>query len=628
MALDFSELWVVDPEDPNYPDGPLTLIEIDLNETEREGCESGWTVTEGDVDVVMNPISESIHAPGYNGDAQASFDFGNSFLRFKLAYSNATPDVVRPRLAALSQALQRDTGVIALSYKGETELLYYDYVKSTIPQLLHGQRRGLWKVTKALLAEGIPIDIEVKPWPRIDRVNGTDDTMGTTPLTRAITLNNPGDFPSEMQLNITPDQATDSLGQVLMGIRTHGDLTEWKAIAAIACSTMDPKIDTALDTSIVGAQNTDALVTDFTTQEDLARRVREELSFSPGVLDGTHEYVLRYKINGGAGTDNGLFNIQLRYGFFDGEQLPNVGDIIPQDWDNIGADPGFTEVPLGRITVPEGAELLIMEIWASRESGDTSLAFDMRTLVPADYWSAYASPPGWRIGEWGEEIFDADVLEGTGALVRSTYRLNADDEIAHPKPASTTGRELVAGLHAFEFRGSVREPTLARVTVGMMEVLEAPSTVLEDLKIKSRASQLFTVFKKNKVLHWTISAVDAAAEKYIMRVRQDVATLEGRRIQIAYLIHSFVQGITDEMRLEIDSFNRRTVVESNDVRRFDVLLENDPPMAPPGDFGLVVIAGYLPVDAGYKDIDERYAMARSIVGATSTVSVDIWPRVQ
>lgn len=316
------------------------------------------------------------------------------------------------------------------------------------------------------------------------------------------------------------------------------------------------------------------------------------------------------------------YKAQLRSGFTTDDIVMISNDVVEMDWRDVDSQ-GFTEIDLGLITVPEGAAQLVLDFWASQESGDQNLATDQLILIPAQEQFCTVSVPGFRMGSWGRERFDADELDGTGTLVRGTYRLNASGEIGRTFP--TAGFAYPAGIHTFIADVSLRNDPGASIEVAKMEVYETTTAqVVKSLTLRTKKNQLWTHHERK--LNWSVSAGDViAGKKYVLRVRQ-TSTASGRRTQIHDFTHKFLQTVTSSNSIIIDSLNRRAYVETSTAAAFPLVMEGEWPMAPPGGSRWVFQIIDAPTDPGYMDLDEREVVGKSVLARAASVQIDTSPR--
>lgn len=643
-VLTKTDAFIADPADVNYPLAPTSRV-VDLNELEGD-CDHGWGIVgEG---VFIGPQDTSTRAVlarmDRHGDRLAAFHHGAGELVIPLMYKPPA-DGSRNLLDdahTLADYLESG-GVFALQLEGRDGYRYWDFQGSPTVTLIRGQRLPFQKVAH----QGKMIDALIvrlwceNPFPHLAPVefgpftiaNDLEEVGGVLQR-HALIDNSAANLPSDLHLVLTPD---GPVNEVRYGIRDHDNLTEWEGFyAAPAVDAGTGKVDTAAAV-VADSSGSDAgsgrraMVCTFATEPQMARRYREvrTLTDSDGMV-GVHELVARLRaINGTVGTS--LHKYKSYHSFSTADRAMENNPVVRWDWRDVDT-PHFVEIPLGRIVIPKGAKTLVLELHAEQENGDQEFAFDGFALEPADLQRGIVYPPGFRLGAWGTERIEAEALEGTGEYKRGAYRLNANGEICRTDPSAGTVR--AAGTHEAEVEAWIRvNPEVAGAEEAVFEVLYQPGTgseaVRKSVKLRSMADHLWT--RREKRVTYQVTAGEAlAGDKFREQVRFTASTGNRRRVQVVHITRRFMESLAATQPLVMDSRERRAYAQNdtNDGEPlFDVIHENDPILAPPGNFALYVALGDRVVDPGYREADERKPTAKSVRDRSATLEGYIVPRV-
>lgn len=634
-VFDYDDIWIADPDDPNYPEAP-TLRVIDLNVLDQGLCDEGFGVLTGSV---RWRAPEGFRETSFGsyvaaGDLQAAHNYGRGVLELNLIFKHADGVAAREAQRELASYLNGLSRVLAMQLRGDTEPLYFDYVASPSVTMLRGQPNALQKMSEGVDPEGLPIQLLCHPHPRLAPRYFGPFTIDNTATGRDFTIDNSiADVPSEMEWIVQPT-AGACVG-IRYGIREHGNLSEYVDLYARPLNDAIDKIDTDVE-AVTDAMDDLAMVTDFANEETMARRVREIRTVTdPTAAEGVHVAYLRHRpINGTIATSK--YKKRLKYGF-------SQADIVMEDAHPIAIDldwrdvetPNFIETELGVVVVPKGVRRVIFDLHLERNKGNQDFASDMIVLYPADYQHGIVGSPGFRLGAFGRTFFEPNELEGTGELKRDFYRLNEEDEVAYTFPAA--GMKLPAGVYEFEVEAMVSEPDTDDDTDAIREIavveaifdpLGTPDT-REDVIIRSRKDHREPI-KVVRTLAFQVTTADAAAEKRVrLQTRQLAATANGRRVDIIGATLRFMEAFTADAPLVLNTVDRVVYVRDgvhDGAPLFGAIHENEPLMAPPGNF--VTVMGLIDraVDPGYKEIDEREPVGRSVSGRSADITVKITPR--
>lgn len=636
MAVNqYTDAFIADPLGAGWPDAPTDRI-VDLATLERDrSAPVGFGLVDGGgaINVADDVFEETVLATAnVDGDRQAATRRRSRWLEVPLVYRGLTGQAIQD-LRSLASAVAGG-GILVLHYEGHDEPEFWDFYDSPFAEALTGTPRDLYRLTRLLQNErGWRLRLKCYPWPRSAAITLDAQTVTNDVDLRHINVSNPGNVPSECRLEVT--LAGGTIAELRYGIRDEGNLTEYAEKYSHPLSTATLKVDTSA-VAVTDAHNDEAAVVDFSTDEGMARRVRLSFTLDDSTaMDRLHKMILRYKARGGtAGTSR--FKIQPRYGFTADDLVMQARDRIEFDWRDVDT-PNFIESNLGNIKVPVGATRIIIEIWAARLSGDQNLALDMLTLMPCIRQFTKVGTPGWRMGQWGHEKFDADELDGTGALRRGTYRLNDTGEVAFPITPGDNGFQLPAGIHHVGVEAMLREyednaitsgPNPPSIVLGELQVIEEwTSNVRKRIKLRTKDDRLWT--RRNREVTFAVTSAEAAANrKFIYQVEFTAAPAAGRAIRVEAFTHRFLEALSTDIALVIDSKIRRCygMDTSNGATVFSCIHENDLPLCPPGDSVWPFALYDPPADPGYLDLDRREPTARCERDREASIVVKIWPR--
>lgn len=636
MAIQtFNDLYVADPTDPDFPLEPSTRL-IDLNAI-SQGEAYGFALL-GDVDWgVGEPVSTFLEGDtADSGGMQAGYHQPVAKASFRLYCRESTPALRRERVRDLAAALKTG-GVLVWQLRGTEEPLFIDFFRSPLPQMLRGQEQGLFEATRLLAdPKGMPVQVWCQYPPRSAPVVSDLIPISNIPDERHVLLTNPGNEPSEVIFEFIP--AAGSLGAVRYGIRAIGNLSEYPDHFAQALGDGLQGIDTN-DVVVAGASGAvgDLAETDFALQPTMFTRVRQiDPLVDPTSFEGLHVALLRAQIN-----DNGdpsKFRLKLRYGFTETDLVMNACPTIEFDWRDVDLV-DFVEIELGEVRVPKGVGKIVYDLYAERMSGDSDLQSDLIVLDPADYYRAYAGVNGFRRGRWHHQRFDPDELDGTGHLKKGSYRLNEDGEYARPFPV--TGFPLPAGVHEVTTDYLLLEPDDPAITFAVDSdpnptekeiarlIIERDTGIgfadWKHLKLRNRKNHNET--RKERKLRFSVSQANVDdGYKYRFKVEQTAATLDGRAVRVNHMEHSFIEAITNDVPLVIDSRERISYGAADGLVGFPAQLENTRLLLPPGESVLVATMIDLPSDAGYDDIDESQPLGRVVRTRSGHLRYTVIPR--
>lgn len=637
MAVEiYDALWLADPDETTYPHAPTQAL-VDLNPVGCDTSAYGFVLMDAEAPNLEAPRrSVSLGVVTRDGDQVAAQSHGNAPLRYRIGYKgDPAGDVTQivDDLRALATALRRSR-VLAWQIAGEAEPLFYDFSGYRIPHYLRGQRRGLYQAARKLIdSDGFALEFDAYPWPRPARVDGAPVDLDNDVGNQEMLVTNLGNQTGETRTTITPN-AGAALAWLALGIRSKGDLTEFRSLYARGSADWVLKRDTAIE-AVAGASGGDAASTDFTT-ETRERRFRDNRDVTdPTAVEGTFHAFLRCKAHGGTpGTSE--FEVQLKHGFAVTEIAQEVGPRLSMDWRNVDT-PEWIWFDLGDIQVPAGVGRLVFDLYAARLSGDQEMAWDQIVLVPADEYLSIGGVPGYRMGKWGRILYEPDELLGTGTLRQGTYRLNDENELAH-----TPATDLVAGIYEARIDAGLFEPDDGDIEdgpnptakeLGRLRVVADPAgtaDVRATLVLRNQKNRRETTRKKRLYFEVTNADVIAGTEFWV-EVEQTATQLTGRAIRIKRLRLSYMPTITADDALVLESsvtpLLQTAHVESATVTAFSFPLENEPPWAPPDDSVWVALWGDAPVDQGFGDIDERGPVPRAILLRSCSVQVDVTERV-
>lgn len=617
-------LKIADPEDIYYPLEPTDIL-IDLNEA-GAGSASGWFIRDGAIDFDAGSTeTEFLGSFASDGDLQSGYRERTASLSFRLSYQGTDAVTAGQNVRDLADALD-DFGVLIWQPEGETEPYFIDFQPSPIPELYAGQTGGLYKVGQlAMHPDGIAVTIFIHPFLRkapveIEAQNIEIDMPSGVPG-RDILLTNPGNRPGEVILELTPADAVDRIVQYRYGIRAHGDLAEFRTWYQQDLTGSGSSY--GVDTSAValGGDETGGTVARSTFTSDPSLQMRVRRTVTPTILsciDGQFLAVLRFTYSGGATT--GKHKLQIRHGFSSDAQVLRTSQPVLIDADDISVSESndvFVEVELGLIIVDYGAPEFTFEIWASREDGDQSLDLDQVTFEPADHHHATVGAAGFRVGRWGRRHFQADDLfTSAGAVLRrGEVRLNAVNEYTESRPDQTVacpdaGFPLTAGVYVAHFDGSVREATKTGNKIGHFRVRKTTTATCPTFTTVASANIRSARHSKERSrdleLHFEVTAADVTAgARYVLNVEFTAAAGDSRRVAVDDLELRFLRTSTEDLPLQIDSFERRCQLLSSGDQVGPWMHENNLPLAPAGDSVWVISWGKVPLAPGLRKLDER-----------------------
>lgn len=626
-VLDYTDVWIADPAGAGYPWEPTERL-IDLNELEQD-CDCGWGLDEegivmGDEDTLE---SMSLSSPSRDGVLRAWSSHGEANLFLPLIYKRCEGRDLVEDTIALADALQAG-GVLAYQLQGREEPIFWDFDTSPTVTLLYGQRIPFVKIAhKGVIVDALVVEFHCpNPWPRLAPVPFGPLEISNAVGERDILLSHPGTRPSELMLELTPD---GSLTEIRYGIRDHGDLDEFRSFYMKAANTGSPRTDATIE-AVTGADSGQAVVIDFATEPQLARRYREQRVITiPSGAEGSHNVYARLRaINGD--TETTQHKVQFRHGYSTTDRVMENAARVPLDWRNVDALT-WVEPRVGRINIPPGATKVVLELWAMQQFGNQELAFDGFILEPADLQHGIVYPPGFRLGGWGSQIYSPEDLEGTGSLVRDTFRLDSEGE-----KARTDSKILAAGVHEITFEVDVREPSRASVVEAEGRIIYKPATdnvTRKKVKIRSRKDQLWTRRIRKTVAFEVTQAEADAGDRWRFEAVQVATDANRRRTEVTEIEHKFMEAIASGQPLVLDStvspprtYARDGVNEG--VPLFSAIHENEAILVPPKESVVVFALGDRQVDPGYKDdVDERGPLSKSVQSRSAVIGGFVIPRV-
>lgn len=633
-VFDFDDIWIADPDDPNYPEAP-TMRVVDLNVLDQD-CTEGFGVMTGSIRWRAQEGFRETSFGSYlaAGDLQAAHNYGRGVLEMVIIFKHDDGAAAREAQRDLASWLSVDHGVLGMQLRGDVEPLYFDYVASPSVTMLRGQPQALEKMSQGVDPDGMPLQLFCHPHPRLaPRYFGPFAIDNTYNGRDFLVDNSIADVPSEMEWIVQPT-AGACIG-IRYGIRDHGNLDEYREFYARPLNDANDKVDTDVE-AVNDAMDDLAMVTDFASEETMARRVRETRPVDDATaVEGVHVAYLRERpVNGTVGTSK--FRERLKYGFTSSDLVMEDATpiAIDSDWRDVQT-PNFIEQELGIVVIPKGVRRAIFELHAERTKGNQDLASDMIVLYPADYQHGIVGVPGFRHGAYGRTYFEPNELNGTGELKRDAYRLNEEGEVAYTFP--NAGLKLPAGVYEFEVEAMVTEPNTttdddAIREIGIVEAVFQPTVtpeVREDVILRSRQDHREPI-KVVRTLAFQVTSADAAAEKRVrLQIRQLADTANGRRIDIIGATLRMMEAFSADAPLVFATAQRVVYVRDGvheGAPLFSAIHENEPLMAPPRPF--VTVMGLIDraVDPGYQEIDEREPVGRSVSGRRADVTVKITPR--
>lgn len=600
----------------------LVTVRLDLNGlfAGTTGFRLAW-IREGETNQRLDVLTSDT-APG-GALASATPELTEMALGLKSA--EASLDALLALMRSLGTELERG-GVIEYRSRTTTVSKFYRFLPATIPALLHGDKHDRITIAQFRDERGFEVSLLRQPFAFRTTQAGAATAVANAGTARHLLVANPGNVDSPAKLTATPEAGAE-IGAVTVAIRSKGNLTGFASIYSKEAEAGSMFSDTAAAADADASGGNVALCT-FATIQTLARRWKSTWTHAdPKSLEGKHTIMCRYKLTG---TTLGQLKLQLRHGGIDINPLPKTGEIIDLDWSDVGVS-RFVTVALGDVVVPPGSDTLVAEIWAQQVTGDFDLSIDDVWLVPSDEQVVTFSVPGQRLGEWGAERWTGDELEGTGHVVEERYWLNAQGEIARIPPVGGIG--LPAGVHIFEFVGIVRNPARVREIIGKLSLVSDPSGLATELaatQLRSKKNRLFTRIRRRnrKRVKYTVGAAEAdGAVMFQPRVIQTAATLQGRRIAVGAIRHSFLKAFTDGTPLVVDTAKRKAYGATAGEAVFPAIMEGDFPVAPGGDSLWLFVFHDLTPEIGYDELDPREPSLKAISGRDATVKVDVIPQV-
>lgn len=637
VALEKNELYIADPAGPGWPSAPTGRL-IDFSDLDCDPDAGGFGFEDAPnfADDAFEDVSLGSYA--HDGDEQAAYRYRNRVLHWLFYYKNKPTTEIVADLQLLADAL-RTHGVLVWQMRGMADPEYFDFKPSPIPQQLRGLSGQLERVTiHELEVNGIPLDLTVYPWPRLETITLAAKVVDNDPIgsNRYVEIDNPGNMPSEVHISLD-ETDSENLAGVRAAIRATGNLTEYLSKFAFAASGAD--FSDGYDTSAVvvaDATGGSAALIDFATEEGHVKRLRCPITLADDqALAGVHRAFAR--VTPYSGATRGRYTIQARHGFTDDPYAMVSGPKLPFDFRDTNPQ-NFVEVDLGFVTVPVGVDQVNIDLHVGRKSGDYELAVDQVLLEPADYWRGYCTVPGHRLGAWSPTRYEAEDLDGDGILKRDTYRITQFGD-----QAFTPAIPLAAGIHSFEVELSIREPDDPGITdgdnpveaeIGEFSVYETTGpAIIGVCELRNRRNRKWTNI--TRTINFEVSAADVLADRlYQGLIDFTAATLSGRRIQVHSFRHRYLRAVTQDTPIVIDSnlwndgADRGARAESAPgISAFPMVLENDPPLVPGGPSVMLITPLDLPTDPGYDAIDDREPLARVVLDRDMSVVVTLTPRV-
>jgi hypothetical protein len=605
---------LIDPED-------FTTVRFDLNDGVNTSMGAGARI--GGARRTSDIISPPIH----DGDMEGAGKYGRVVSLLPLNLQASSADALVTLARSLGSQLRRG-GAIKVKAEDQTDPVVYDFYPCDVPDLFNDNLpfyQASTGVGGSYRARVI-VELPHHPTPRLATVSGTPATLDNSTGGGDMVVNNPGNVAGETKVSIDP---AANLGGFILGIREKGNLTEFRTLYSRDATSWT---ELASDCSLTMVGGEDAVVCDFTdtTFHKLFRDARSVTD--PIAAQGVFRAILRYQQTGGTTDNESEFSIQARYAFSDTEVLQGVLAKEVLDWRDVSTD-GATYWDLGLVEVPAGVDTIIIDLWGRRREGDHDLACFKIDLVPADYYFAVGST--FRKSEWGHRFFPGRALDGTGDVRKERYRLNANGEIGH-----TDAEVLPAGIHRVRGRFIIHEPEDDSITSGAnptvkeiarLKVIADPEgtpTTRARRKVRNRRNNQVTRLTKGALFEVTSADVTAGME-FWFEAEHTAADEDGRRVLIPWFRSSFLQAVSSSDTLVIDNhpdpLQKDSRVESASATAFSFVVENELPLAPPGDSVWVFLWFGLPTDQGFEEIhpDGNTPLAGPAGLATGSLACDV-----
>lgn len=604
------------------------MVDPDDFDSVRFDCNDGTncTVAGGARLGVARRSSDLLSPANRDGDRESSGKYGRKVALVPMNLKATTADGLVTLARALGTELRRG-GVMKFRAEDATELEFYDFYSCDVPDLYNNELPFFHASTGigGTYSATVIVELPHHPTPRLALVEGTPTALDNSSGGGALFVNNPGNVAGETITSIVPDA---NLGGFILGIRDKGNLTEFAELYSRDATTFtDLSSDSALDV--------DKIVTDFADASFHKLYRSQRPVVDPTAAEGSFRAILTYQQEGGTSDNESKFRLQMRFAFADTEILQGVRERIEVDWRDVVND-GKAYVDLGLIDVPAGVDTIIIDVWGKRLSGDHELACFKIDLIPADTHFLVGST--FRKGEWGRLVWDHDELTGDGDIRKSRYRLNEQNEVAHTDP-----QPFVPGIHRGRVEFSIHEPEDDSITSGpnptekeiaRFRLVEDP-TYIGTVRARRKLFNRKNVQVLEKGTRTVLAEVDGgdAGVDFWWEVEQTAATLDGRKVFVHEIVHSFLPAIASTDTLVLDAMTSESNVESSTATAFTFLVESRLPLAPPGDSVWVFLFFGLPTDQGFEEIHPegnsplagRAGLATASLSAN--VQVDVVPRV-
>lgn len=583
--------YIADPTDPTY-----TTVLVDFLGAEAGHGVNGFTVLDGQVD--FGTVAPDTLLSGVTSvDVQADLYYApETTLRFNMLALNYTSiENLRTDILALATALN-DGGVIVWQPTGQTNPLYLDFFSSPIPNLLRGQDRAMFKIIKLLQdPDGLPLEIRTHIWFRgadsvIANAVGLDDGVGNFILP----LTNPGNAPSELKIELEFPDSAARVGQVMVGRRSSGDLTDFAGLYSFSPA---------------------AITTNMETYYKKIWRQTITPTTVEGLL-GAFRVIAAIQLSG-----SGLYTFMLRWGTADTDPLGSTCDEVFLDSSDFAAMSNPADVDLGLVSFDRDGSELVLELWGKSDSA-TDIAIGDAFLLPADEQLAVVSAPGFRHGFFNKTVWLGSELTKSSSTTISDQENDAVVIDVLNDYVETESQVLPAGVHIVQFLGHARNPDGAKTQVGRLQVLAG-----------SEVDHAYLTVPKNRVLagyednpRRCIFVADGTTS-YKFRVQQTAATTAGRHIRLHKLRRWFIPTAGGGRKFIIDGIAKQSWVASAlNARWWPLECDGPLPFAPGGNFVLVLRSQDVAQAGVFLDADARGPLGKPVAARIMNATVTVRPR--
>lgn len=461
-----------------------STVLLDLN-TLAAGSATGFgLLSNPDFGSVQTESDWLVQYP-YPGASQGSTHRPVRRLRVPLRCKGASTDDLISKLRSLAQYLE-SPGVWKWQMDGAGTAVYFDSYQSPVPSLLGGEDLALFRAAQLNDVDWVLVELDVNPIPRAAKLaNQANGTVTNQASSRYIKVTNPGNTRSIAVVRVAPANNSDSvnLAQVRIGRRSFGNLTEFSGnFVAFEVEGATLGTDTTNVSDAAGSGGHIAR----TAFSDTVLRQRWRKVLTPSdktALQGTFRILVTARVNTGC-----TYVVQLRWNLFDASPAPaaqQVNQSFTVDTTNMASN-YFVELDLGLVSFPPSGSSLVLEGWASCDTGSKNLDWDVCQLLPADepgglIRAPNAVPPIIGAETWESIDASKNLLFTTPANCNATSNptdsviIDAQYDGVGVQPAG--GSTLPAGRHVVSTHAHARYNNQTVATLGVLRVRYGAATV-------------------------------------------------------------------------------------------------------------------------------------------------------